>query len=85
MTTLTDISKAANTRMVQAQIHHAERSGAGQVAAFNVDINRIAAAHKLKMDDLNALDGTSVTTAKGAIDTLAAAVILAGPVVPDAA
>jgi hypothetical protein len=85
MTTLTDLSKAANTRMVAAQIHHSERAGGGQAAAFNADIDRIAAQYKTQMDNLHSLDGTSVTSAKAAIDTLVTAVKVAGPVVPSAA
>lgn len=85
MTVLSDISKAANTRMVQAQIRHSERPGAGRVTAFNADIDDIVAFHKVKMDNLNKLDGTSVTSAKAALDTLATAVKTAGPVVPAAA
>lgn len=86
MTTLSDISKAANTRMVLAQIHWAEfKDGAGAASGFNIDIDKIVAQHKVKMDNLHALDSTVVTSAKSALDTLAASVKTAGPVVPNAA
>ncbi|WP_441229447.1 hypothetical protein AB7828_03830 [Tardiphaga sp. 215_C5_N2_1] len=85
MTVLSDISKAANTRMVLAQIDHAKRTGANQTPAFNFDIDSIVKLHKTKMDNLHALDGTSVADAKAALDVLATAVKAAGPVVPAAA
>ena len=84
MSELENISKAANTRMVLAQIHYAAQPGDGQVPAFNDEVDKILAAHQTKFDNL-ARTGVDVTSAKAALDALANAVKANGPVVPNAA
>lgn len=89
MTELTDISTGANRKIVAAQLHHAERPGVGQVAAFHTDVDRIVTRVSAQMDNLNARAGTSVTSAKSALVTLAnaakTAATNAGTVEPPAA
>lgn len=73
MSELTDISRGANRAIVERQLHWACRSGAGQIAAFGVDVDRIVTLYSGKMDDLHARTGVSVTSAKSALATLGAA------------
>lgn len=73
MSELTDISTAGNRKIVERQLHHATRPGAGQIAAFSADVDRIVVEVNAKFDNLAKRDGTSVTSAKSAFATLAAA------------
>ena len=88
-TELTSITTGANRKLVAAQSHHAERPGAGQVAAFTVHCDRIAAEVNTSYDNLFARTGESVTSAKSAFATLVGAVKTAatnaGTVEPPAA
>jgi hypothetical protein len=90
MTTLTDISAGANRDLVACQVLWSTRkNAAGAVAGFGVDVDRIVTRVHLKMDNLAASTGTSVTSAKSALTTLAnaakAAAVSAGTVEPPAA
>jgi hypothetical protein len=72
MSTLTDITAGANRALVAAQVDWSTRKNAGgAVAGFGVDVDRIVARFNTKYDTLNALDGTSVTSAKAALLTKA--------------
>ncbi|KRR09976.1 hypothetical protein CQ12_06070 [Bradyrhizobium jicamae] len=66
---LDSITTGGNRKLVAAQLHHAERTGAGQVAAFTVECDRIAASVNADYDNLFARTGESVTTAKSTFAT----------------
>lgn len=73
MSELSDISAAGNRKLVAAQLNWAERPGVGSVAGFTSDVDKIVVEINAKFDNLNKRDGTSVTSAKSAFATLAAA------------
>lgn len=77
MSEIDNISAAANRAFVRLQLHHTERAGVGQLAAFVRDIELLTETYQRQFDNVAARDGADVSAAKSALVTLANAVTAA--------